>query len=96
MNLDNIDIDDLTDICEGNESTAELLQTFIVKHPAADYTDQEERVMAIAGAFADYMNGFWDESATDQDGEPIDSEDHWQNNYEWGIDLLESIQEWEE
>lgn len=96
MSLDDIDIDDLTEICEGNESTAELLQRLIAEHPADAYEDEEDRVSDIADAFANFMNGFWDEGACNAEGETIDQDEHWQQNYDWGHELLASIQEWEE
>ena len=96
MSLDEIDIDDLTEICEGNDSTAELLQRLIRDNPQDNFESQDLRRLVIIKAFADYMNGFWDEDSTDQDGEPVDQDAHWEQNYDWGRELLESIDEWEE
>lgn len=96
MGLDDIDFDDLVEICEGNEDTAELLQRLIAEHPADDYEDEEDRVCDIADAFANFMNGFWDEGACNAEGDPVDQTEHRQQNYDWGRELLESIEEWEE
>ena len=96
MKLDDIDFDDLVEICEGNEDTAELLERFIRENPADDFEDEDQRCRRIGQIFAEYMNGFWDEDSTNEDGEPIDQDDHWEQNYAWGMELLESIQEWEE
>lgn len=95
MALDDIDFDDLVQICEGNESTAELLQRLIAEHPADDYEDEADRVCAIADAFANFMSGFWDEGACNAEGDPVDQQEHSEQNYDWGHELLASIQEWE-
>jgi hypothetical protein len=31
------------------------------------------------------MNAFWDE------GNDVDEEEHWSQNYDWGIDILEEM-----
>lgn len=95
MSLDDIDYDDLVEICEGNDDTAELLQRFIQENPAGNFESADLRRQQIARVFADYMNGFWDEDSIDEDGNSVDQDDHWQQNHAWGQELLESIEEWE-
>lgn len=85
--LDTIDFDELVEICEGADNTAELLLEFICNNPQEDYADETDRRDNIAHDFATYMNGFWDE------GNDVDEEEHWDQNYEWGLDLLNEILE---
>lgn len=95
MDIDKIDMDSLIDICEGNESVAARLKQLIVRNSADKFADAELRRKKILTDFADFMNSFWDEGCTNAKGDPIDAEAHWEQNYNWGEDLLDAITHWE-
>ena len=85
ITLDNFPEEELVRLCEGADSTAEVMQRMINEHPEGNYRKLTDRVDAIASSWADYMNGFWDE------GNDVDEDEHWSQNYDWGIDILEEM-----
>ena len=85
--LDTIGFDILVEICEGAENTAEVLQQLIKDNSQEQYPDETDRIENIAHEFATYMNSFWD------DGNEVDEDEHFDQNFEWALDLLEEIME---
>lgn len=90
ITIDNFPKHELVSICEGADDTADLMQRMIDQHPEGNYKSIPDRVDAIASAWADYMNGFWDE---DND---VDEEEHWSQNYDWGETILEEMYDYVE
>lgn len=81
MSIYDVDFDRVVEVCEGNESTAELLVDCIRNNPDLTELDYEE----IAWDFADRLKGFYDPDSGYTEAE------HWENNFDWAMDLLEQL-----
>jgi len=76
-------LEKLEEIFEGNTSTAELALRIIEGHPESD--DE-----TLAEIFANELRGFWDPDNGDSE------EEHWENNFAWGLDAFAEYLDWEE
>lgn len=86
MNIYEADFDTVIEVCEGNESTAQLLVRCIQSNPGLTELDFEE----IAFDFADSLKGYYDPDSG------VTEDEHWANNFEWCMDLLNTLNEFEE
>lgn len=71
-----INRDLLDELCEGNDSTADLCAKLIEQNPDADAYE-------LADIFADSLSGFYDPD------NGLTEEEHWENNREWGWTIFD-------
>jgi len=76
-------VEKMEEIFEGNTSTAELALRIIDSRPELD-------AETYAVVFANELRGFWDPDNGDTEDE------HWENNFAWGVEAFEEYLDWEE
>lgn len=86
ITYDNFPQEELAKICEA-ENNAEVMQKFI--NETIEYKNNfEKRREEILFKWATYMNSFWDE------GNDLGEEDHYHQQWDWGSDLLDCMDEY--
>ena len=86
LNYDNFPKEELENICEG-ENNAEVLKGFIDEtlEFKNNLTKRREEIIL---RWATYMNSFWD------DGNDLDEEAHYNDQWDWGSELLDAMDEY--
>ena len=85
ITYDNFPQSELENICEA-ENNAEVMRGFI--NETSEITDIAKRKEAILHSWSTYMNSFWDE------GNDLNEEDHWKQQWEWGSEILECMDDY--
>ena len=89
----NIDMEELERICEG-ESNAQLmldcLNEVYEQFPNSPFGELKERICTL---WANYLRGFYTEGQENSQGDELSIEEHWQINYDWGMEILDDIKD---